>query len=283
MGRLLVIGTGLIGGSFALAARRAGFFTEVAGFDHDQRAARQAQRDGIIDSIPRSIASGVSGADAILVSVPTGGIATTVADVVASQHSAKPVFDVGSVKAPILAQLRARGAIPAQFVPCHPMAGSEVQGAGGAREDLFSDRRVFITPHEHSDPEVLERVATLWRACGASVTLADAESHDRAVALTSHLPHLVAFAFMAHAGPRIDEVAQFAGPGFRDFTRISGSDAHVWRHILIDNRAAVSEELDGFMDRLEQFKLLLDGDPAALEDALAAGRQARERFLRADD
>lgn len=280
---LFVIGTGLIGASFALAVRRAGAFSSIIGFDQDPAAAENARRTGVIDTVVTSIEAGAADAAATLICIPTGEIAAAVVRVAAAQTRPRPIFDVGSVKAPILEQLRLQGGIPSQFVPCHPMAGSEIQGARGAKADLFRDRRVFVTGHEHSDVAVLARVANWWRECGAQVVQTDAGSHDRAVALTSHLPHLVAFAYMAHAGDRADELGPFVGPGFQDFTRIAGSDERMWRHILLDNRAVVVEELDGLVARLLEIRrMLIERHASALEAVLRDGREGRRRYQDAD-
>jgi prephenate dehydrogenase len=279
MTHLFVIGTGLMGASFALAARQCAAFSVVTGFDTAPGAARQARLDGVLDHVATDLDAGVAAADAVLVAVPTGSIATAVASVAAAQHAAKPIFDLGSVKAPILAALRASGGIPPQFVPCHPMAGSEAQGAGAADAGLFRGRRVFLTPHEHSDAGVLERVAGWWRQCGADVVHCAADQHDRAVALTSHLPHLVAYAYMAHAGGAGTDVRPFAGPGFRDFTRIAASDPTLWRHILLDNRTAVLAALDGLVVELDALKgLLVEGRAEDLEAALRRGQASHRHF-----
>ncbi len=282
MPTLLVIGTGLMGASFAMAARRANIFDVVLGCDRDARAAAAALEMGAVDEVVSDLGSGVARADAVLVAVPTGAIADLIRAVAAAQSVPRPIFDLGGVKAPILAALAANGGVPPQFVPCHPMAGSEAQGAAAASDDLFRGRTVIVTPHDGVDPAAAATVRAWWRRCGAEIVSTDAARHDAAVGLTSHLPHVVAFELMAQVGDD-DALFPFAGPGFRDFTRIAGSDPALWRHVLLDNRAEVIAALDGLLERLERIRrLLADGDAVALEAALQAGRDARRRYLERD-
>lgn len=280
MPTLLVIGTGLMGASFAMAARRANVFDAVLGCDRDPAATALARQQGAIDRAVDDVAAGVGRADAVLIAVPTGAIADLVRAVATAQAKPRPIFDLGGVKAPILAALAATGGVPPQFVPCHPMAGSEARGAAAADADLFRDRTVIVTPHDWADPRVVATVSEWWRACGAAVVSADAARHDAAVALTSHLPHVVAFELMAQVGAAGDALFPFAGPGLRDFTRIAGSDPALWRHVLLDNRSEVIAALDGLLERLAQARrLIADGDADGLEAALRSGQEARRRYL----
>jgi len=279
--RLLLIGTGLIGASFALAVRRAGAFDVVSGFDVDAAALASARRAGCVTEAVTSIEAGAATADAVLVAVPPRDIVAAVAQACAAVGTrAVPVFDVGSVKAPVIAGLVDRlGAVPADFVPCHPMAGAETRGADAADASLFEGRRVFLTPTSGTRPESIERVSGYWRSCGASVATITAERHDAAVALTSHLPHLLAFAYMARVGAADAGALAFAGPGFRDFTRIAASDPALWGQILDANRAPVGAELDALIGLLERLREdLSQRREAALESILRAGQSVRRRF-----
>jgi prephenate dehydrogenase len=282
MARLLVIGTGLIGGSFALAMRRASSFTRIDGYDANATVARQAVEFGLIDRAVTDLAPAIAAADGILIAVPTDAIADNVRRVAAAiARPTTTVFDAGSVKGSVLANLRADGGVPTWFVPSHPMAGSERRGPDAADANLFRGRQVIVTPAAHTDSAAVARVRGWWHAAGAQLFETTAEIHDEMVALTSHLPHLIAYAFMNWVdAPHSGEPRAFAGPGLHDFTRIAASDAAMWRQILSDNRAAVLDQFDGWSARFAELGTLLrDGRFDELERMLALARAARARLL----
>jgi prephenate dehydrogenase len=255
-----VIGTGLIGASFALAARAAGCLDAITDSDRNPERLAQAVAVGAID--PESAADvdpAIQGAEAVLVAVPVGRVAGVVADLAAPPGTT--VFDVGSAKQTPLTQLRERlGEVPANFVPCHPMAGSERSGPAASSADMFQGRTVYVTPQMETGAAHLERVRGWWEACGAEVQETTAEHHDRAVALTSHVPHLLAAAFVsAVADGDLDHLLDFAGPGYADFTRIAGGDAALWRDILASNRDAVLTHLETFLDQAQTVREQLQG------------------------
>lgn len=274
MPRLLVIGTGLIGGSFALAMRKAGCFAHIDGYDSDTAAALSALRLGHIDAVAPGLNAAIAAADAVLVAVPIATVAATVRRVCESNLAAT-VIDVGSVKGSVLEDLRKSGAMPPGFVPSHPMAGSEKHGPLAANAELFRDRPVILTPQPETDPQALARAREWWGAAGARVVESSAPIHDEMVALTSHLPHLVAYAFMNWVGkPHGAAPADFAGPGLHDFTRVAASDAVMWRRILSENRAAVLAQYDGLADSLNRFVELLRSERFDELEALLAQAQA---------
>lgn len=257
---LLLVGTGLIGGSFALAAKANGVFERVVGMDRSAAALDEALRLGMIDDRVDTFDDRY---DAACIAVPLSGIA---ACVVEASRCAAVVFDVGSVKAPVIDAL---GEPPSNFVPCHPIAGSERHGPGAAQADLFAGRTVVLTPTEATSPEAVVEVRGYWEAVGGDVENDTAANHDRRFALLSHLPHLVAVAFMDVVG-RAGSFAG-AGSGFRDFTRIAAGDADVWHDILHGNAAQVRGYLDELIDDLR-----------TLSDAASEGGDAlRARIERA--
>lgn len=281
MARLLVIGTGLIGGSFALAMRSAGCFSHIEGYDADVSAAARAAKLGVIDSAANDPDAAIATADAVLIAVPTTAIADLVRRI--AQHAGRreiTVFDAGSVKGSVLAELRRGGGVPGWFVPSHPMAGSEHHGPGSADGGLFRHRQVIVTPQPETDRAAIARVSGWWRAAGATVVETSAPIHDEMVALTSHLPHLVAYAFMnwvdqPHSGAPRD----FAGPGLRDFTRIAASKPHMWRQISVENRAAILAQFDGFSRSLGDIvEHLRNGRFDELEKLLEHAQRARLRL-----
>jgi prephenate dehydrogenase len=276
--RCLVVGTGMIGSSFALAARRAGIFDAIIGADPHPAEATSL---GVFDDLVMSVEEAPP-VDAVLVAVPPSAIAGVVAKVVDEQGDVV-VFDVGSVKGRVIEQIgNVIGRVPERFVPCHPMAGTHAAGAGAARADMFDGASVFLTPLPDTDAEAIARVSAWWQGCGAEVTQVDATRHDQMVALTSHLPHLVAFAFMAFADEHGAELAAYTGPGFRDFTRIAAADPALWRDISEHNLEQVSLQLTGLIDALGHLRSVLQArDFDALEAWLALGQAARRRYERA--
>ena len=255
---LLLIGTGLVGGSFALAAKAAGLFDRVVGMDHDPEALRQAVALGVVDEG----ADAMPDCEAACVAVPVGAIADLVQ---AAAPHAGVVFDVGSVKQAVLDALQPP---PANYVPCHPIAGSERAGPASARADLFQQQMVALTPTADTDAAATATVRGYWQRLGARVVVEAADAHDRRFALLSHLPHLVAFAFMEVAG-RAGSLAD-AGAGFRDFTRIAAADARVWADILHSNAASVRPYLDDLIDALQSFAAAAEEGDEALRHRLAA-------------
>ena len=264
---LLLVGTGLIGGSFALAARAEGLFDRVLGVDASSAAIREALARGVIDAEAPPAPEGVAG---VCVAVPVAAIAKMVryADTVAP---GVPVFDVGSVKKPILEALEPE--TPASFVPCHPIAGSERQGPAAADGAMFRGARVVITPGEATDSEALATVQRWWQAVGAETVTEDAAVHDDLLAVTSHVPHLLAFALMrlADDAGALDHI----GGGFRDFTRIAAADADVWSQILAANTTAVTRRLGELSERLAELANATRNDPDALRATIAAASRIR--------
>ncbi len=266
--QLVVIGTGLIGCSFALAARSAGLFTRICGIDASAEALDRAVAHGHVDATLEQVPAE---ADAVLVAVPPDRIAATL-DTLATYPGV--VFDVASVKAPVVAAARAAGL--ARFVPCHPIAGSERSGPDAAMADLFRRRKLIITPYEGIDPRAVEVVSGWWSALGCDVQQMPADAHDARFARTSHLPHLVAFAYMQMIS---DQDLQYAAGGFRDFSRIAASDADMWVPILAQNGDAIVAQLDQLSAHLAALRAaIVSGDSDAVRTALVEARARRRAF-----
>lgn len=257
---LTVIGTGLIGGSFALGARTRNLFQRFVGVEPDAENADAAVRLGIVDEI---VAEVPADSDAVLIAGPSDVVADWVVRL--ADHPGV-IFDVGSVKGAILASIDKRlGRIPRQFVPCHPIAGKERSGPGAADEDLFADRLVIQTPLAATDTAAVDQVVYWWRSLGARTQVLDAKTHDEVYALTSHLPHLLAFAYLQRIEPAHLE---HAGGGFRDFSRIGGSDSQMWSAIFDLNKEALLQALTDF-----------ESDLGALRDAIAGDDVGQVRHL----
>jgi prephenate dehydrogenase len=230
IGRLVVVGLGLIGGSFAKGLRQSGLCREVVGVDLDPQSRRLAVELGVVDRCEESLAAACVGADVIQLAVPILSMEKLL-DVLATLDLGDAVLtDVGSAKGNVVrAACRAFGTMPARFVPGHPIAGSERSGVEAANARLFRCHKVILTPQEGTDPAALELVDRLWSALGADVEHMDVERHDEVLAATSHLPHLLAFGLVDSLAKRNEnlEIFRYAAGGFRDFTRIAGSDGYV--------------------------------------------------------
>jgi len=281
-GCLAVIGPGLIGGSAALAARAAGVFTEYVAFTPDAAEGQAALERGIADRLAANVAEAALGADFILLAVPPAAMQGVLAALAPVLKAEALVTDVGSVKGPIVEAARAAlGERFAHFVPGHPLAGAERHGAAAARADLFRAHRVLLTPVAETDPVRTARVTAFWRALGAQVEVLPPARHDHVLALTSHLPHLLAFTLVDHLLAELGEQDPFryAAGGFRDFTRIAASDAELWADIGCANRQALCAALSGYRSRLAELEAAL---ARADRETLAAGFQrasaARQRF-----
>lgn len=265
--RLVVVGTGLIGGSFALAARAAGLFDEVLGIEPVAERGAAAQRLGVVDRVIDGVPDD---ADAVLLAGPSHTIAPWVARLAGHRGI---VLDTGSVKGAVLSQVRAKlGHLPPRFVPCHPLAGSDRSGPQAADPSLFQGQRVLVTPGEETEAAAVEQVSGWWQALGARVSVMAADRHDEIVAVTSHLPHLLAFSFLQQVG---DEHLEHAAGGFRDFTRIGGADADMWEPVFRLNRPALLRALDALEADLHAARALLEqNDEAGLKHFI---RRAAER------
>ena len=277
--KLAVIGVGLIGGSFALALKKAKAVSHVVGVGRGEQNLKLARERGIIDAIERDPAAAAKNADLVLVATPVAQFASVFASLKIGNAL---ITDGGSTKRDVIAAARkALGSGIARFVPAHPIAGAEKSGAAAASADLFQNRRVVLTPLKENSPEAIEKVTSAWKACGARLSEMPADEHDAVLAAVSHLPHLLAFALVHEVAGRknSEQLFSFAAGGFRDFTRIASSHPEMWRDICAANKDRLLEELSRFSGKLDQVKALLD-KPADLEKLFAEAREARDRWIR---
>ncbi|MEM1062816.1 MAG: prephenate dehydrogenase [Planctomycetota bacterium] len=271
-----IVGVGLIGGSVAAAVKSREPSTRVVGFGRDAARLEACRSAGLIDE-GRTDFGGAEDLDVAVVATPVDRIAADVRSVAAACRDAAVVTDAGSVKASIVADLEADPPERATFVGAHPLAGSAKQGFEHAEADLFDGRPCVVTPGA-APREAVDRVVTFWRGLGADVVELDPQGHDEALAFTSHLPHLVAAALAATAGPRAD--LRLASTGFGDTTRIAGGDPALWLEIVRSNRDAVIDALHAFHDHCGRVIASIDGedDLAGLAALLEEGRSARRAF-----
>ena len=280
--QLGLIGCGLMGGSFALAMKKAGLVKRVVGYSKSPSTTERARQMGIIDVEAPSALLAISGADVVLLAVP---VSATEATFKAIRHlitSNTLVMDVGSTKRDVVDA--ARRVLRDQvgcFVPAHPITGKEVSGVEHADADLYTGRQVILTPIERTYTVQLNKAISLWTALGCSVTQMSPQAHDAAYASVSHLPHLIAFALMTSISSQAQggEHLALAGPGFRDFTRIAASDSKIWRDILVANREELLAQSKIFQSTLHSFeRMIAMSDVDGLEQLIEKASQTRAKW-----
>ena len=280
--QLGLIGCGLMGGSFALALKRAGLVKRVIGYSKSPSTTERAKKLGVLDDAAESALLAVSGSDIVLLAVP---VSATEATFKAIRHLVEPgclFMDVGSTKRDVVdAARRVLKERIAQFVPAHPIAGKEAGGVQHADAALFQGRQVILTPLASTDATMVQKAVDVWAAIGCQVMKMTPESHDAAFAAVSHLPHLLAFAYFSAVArqPGGEDFLALAGPGFRDFTRIAASDPVVWRDILVSNREEILKQSLRFRHTLDAIEhVMRSGNGEALEDLIRQAADARANW-----
>jgi prephenate dehydrogenase len=279
--RLAIVGVGLLGGSVAKAARAHAVARRIVGIGRDLGRLRPALDDGTLDDALTDLATGLRGADRVVLAAPVLANETLLAQAWRAASPGALLTDVGSTKGGIVAVAERLVATrrDVQFVGSHPMAGSEQSGYAVARVNLFEGATVVVTPTDANDAVAVKSVTEFWAALGARVVTLDPETHDRAVAAVSHLPHVVAWALVDAVARFEPDALALAARGFKDTTRIAASDPEVWREILLANRAAIGASVRAFRQALDELdRLVAAGDGAALTALLARVKATRERL-----
>jgi prephenate dehydrogenase len=280
--KMVVAGVGLIGASLALAAREHGLVEEIVGYGRSEKNLRYALDHGMIDAYFLSPDKFPAGVDLLVLGTPVAAIAPLTQEFLPYMQPGCVVSDVGSVKAEIVRDLEKILPPAMPFVGAHPIAGGEQWGAEPARANLFIGSRCLLTPTKKTDRAALDKIATLWRKVGANVEELDAETHDKILGLVSHLPHVLVYGLvnlMNRARVDSNDVIEYCGGGFKDFTRIASSRPELWRDICLLNRDAVSAGLADYIKELEKLKRFVDeGKGAELEQEFARANEARRRL-----
>jgi len=284
--KLVIIGVGLIGGSFALALRKAGLVKHIVGLGRSRENLQRALELGILDEIADDFPLALKNADLVFLAIPVGQTAKILAQIASHLESKTIITDAGSTKQDVIAA--ARSFLPGHlknFVPGHPIAGTEQSGANAANANLFRDKNLILTPLDETNTNALECVKELWHGCGARVAEMKAYQHDEILAAISHLPHLLASTLMNHTfssstKDSSDDLLRFSGSGFRDFTRIAGSSPEMWRDICLANRELLLQQIDAYQNELTRMREILENsDGSALEKAFCDARVTRQRWL----
>jgi cyclohexadieny/prephenate dehydrogenase len=282
--RLALIGVGLIGSSIARAARAQGVARSITATARSAATRKRVAELGIADAVVDSNAAAVAGADLVIVSIPVGQCGDVAREIGAHLKPGAIVSDVGSVKGSVVRDMAPHIPPGVHFVPAHPVAGTEYSGPDAGFAELFVNRWCILTPPEGADAKAVERLAAFWRALGANVEVMGAEHHDLVLAVTSHLPHLIAYTIVGTADELAQvtrsEVLQFSAGGFRDFTRIAASDPTMWRDVFLANKDAVLEMLGRFNEDIAGLtKAIRRGDGEALFEHFTRTRAIRKGIV----
>lgn len=280
--RLCIIGVGLIGGSFALALKKAGHCQSVVGAGRSVENLRKAVELGVIDEYEIDLTKAVQDADVVMLSVPLGAMEKVIKTIAPALKPGAILTDAGSAKCSVIdAAKKHLGDQISRFIPGHPIAGTEKSGAEAAFDTLFINRRVILTPIKENSTEDVELISKLWQAVGAEVDEMEAEHHDLILAGTSHLPHVLAFALVDCLSKEKDvgEAFKYAAGGFRDFTRIASSDPTMWRDICLSNSTAILAMMNNYQNEMERLKTAIEqSDDEALLKIFSDAKQARDAF-----
>jgi cyclohexadieny/prephenate dehydrogenase len=284
--RVALIGIGLIGSSLAHAMRRKKLAGEITGHARSQTTRLKAKELGLVDTMFLTAREAVEGADLVILCSPVGTYGAIAEEIAPALKHGAILTDVGSVKGAVVRDVA--GHVPAEvhFIPGHPIAGTEQSGPESGFAELFINRWCILTPRPGADPIAVERLVEFWRACGSNVETMTPEHHDLVLAITSHLPHLIAYNIVSTAADLEEvtssEVIKYSAGGFRDFTRIAASDPTMWRDVFLNNREAVLEMLGRFSEDLSALQRAIRwGDGDTLYNIFSRSRQIRRGIIAA--
>jgi cyclohexadieny/prephenate dehydrogenase len=285
-GRVALVGIGLIGSSLCHIMRRENVAGHIAGFAQSETTRATAKRIGLVDSIHANVQDAVKDADLVILCVPVGAMGQLAADMKAALKPGCIVTDVGSVKCAVIRDVGPHIPEGVHFIPGHPIAGTEQSGPESGFAELFHNRWCIITPPRDADAQAVEKLQAFWRACLSYVDVMTPEHHDMVLAITSHLPHLIAYNIVATAADLEEvtdtEVIKYSAGGFRDFTRIAASDPTMWRDVFLNNKEAVLEMLGRFTEDLASLQRAIRwGDGDALFDLFTRSREVRRNIIAA--
>ena len=279
--RLCIVGVGLIGGSFAKGLKATGQVETIVGYGLREAALQKAQALGVIDTYGLTLAEALKGADLVVIATPVDSFEQVLTDIKPHLEDHTILSDVGSTKGSVMRMVdRVFGEAFSRFVPAHPIAGKEKSGVEAADAQLFNNKRIILTPNTHTDPQAIELVSNLWQAIGAQVELMSEQAHDDLLGMTSHLPHMLAFALMDYLIEKNPHACDYAAGGFKDFSRIASSDAVMWRDICLNNDQEIIKHIEGYKAALDKLSSLIKThDDQALETLFKDAKSARDSWL----
>ncbi|HVZ69185.1 MAG TPA: prephenate/arogenate dehydrogenase family protein [Rhizomicrobium sp.] len=283
-GKVALLGIGLIGSSMAHAMRRAGLAGHIAGYARRPETLEAAKKVGFADSLSSDVAEAVRNADLVVLATPVGSFGTLAKEIAPHLKQGSIVTDVGSVKTAVVRDVGPHIPEGVHFIPAHPIAGTEQSGPEAGFAELFDNRWCILTPPPGTDPAAVEKLKGFWQRCGSNVDIMDPKHHDLVLAITSHVPHLIAYNIVGTADDletvTKSEVIKYSAGGFRDFTRIAASDPTMWRDVFLNNRDAVLEVLGRFSEDLSALQRAIRwGDGDALFNLFTRTRAIRRSIV----
>ncbi len=282
MNKICIIGVGLIGGSFAAGLKKSNQVETIVGFGRNESNLIKAQALNVIDEYSLDIAQALVGASLILIATPVNSFKSVLEMIKPHVTEKMIVTDVGSTKTSVVDMARqVFETVPENFIPAHPIAGKEQSGVEAADANLFNNKRVIITPEVNANTQSVATVSELWEAIGAKVEIMNTNKHDDLLAMTSHLPHMLAFGLMDYLISNDPDACHYAAGGFKDFSRIASSDAVMWRDICINNPEQIVKHIEGYQKSLDNIaNLIKNNQPEALEKLFSDAKSARDGWLK---
>jgi len=279
--KICIIGVGLIGGSFAKGLKQSGKVNTIIGYGRSDFNLSKAVELGVIDNYTTDITTALSDVQMVVVATPVDSFKQVLNSIKSHIDNSVIITDVGSTKGSVINIAKeVFGQIPVNFVPAHPIAGKEKSGVEAADQSLFNNKRVIITPSENTNKASIDMVGNLWQAIGANVEIMNAKSHDDLLGMTSHLPHMLAFALMDYLISKNPDACDYAAGGFKDFSRIASSDSVMWRDICLNNADEIIKHIDGYKDTLDKLSSLIkEHNSQKLEKLFLDAKSARDNWL----
>lgn len=279
--KICIIGVGLIGGSFAAGLKQSNQAKIIVGFGRNENSLIKAQSLGVIDKYSLDIATALQGVDMVLIATPVDSFGTILKLIKPYIDDSVIISDVGSTKGSVVSIAKQILEGAKRFIPAHPIAGKEKSGVEASDGALFNNKRVILTPENDTDTQALEAVSELWKILGAQVETMTHQQHDDLLAMTSHLPHMLAFGLMSYLIENNPDARDYAAGGFKDFSRIASSDSIMWRDICLNNSADIVKHIKGYQESLDKLSNLIENNQSeALENLFAEAKSARDEWIK---
>ena len=280
--KICIIGVGLIGGSFAAGLKQSNQVQTIVGFGRHEDSLIKAKSLGVIDEYSLDIATALQNVDMVLIATPVDSFGAVLGLIKPHVTDAVIISDVGSTKGSVIdIAKQVFGKVPTRFIPAHPIAGKEKSGVEASDGTLFDNKRVILTPEDNADVQAIEAVSELWQTLGARVETMTHQKHDDLLAMTSHLPHMLAFGLMNYLVTNNPDACDYAAGGFKDFSRIASSDAVMWRDICLNNSTDIVKHIKGYQLALDGLSNLIENNQSeALEKLFVEAKSARDDWIK---
>ena len=282
MDKICIIGVGLIGGSFAAGLKKSNQVKTIVGFGRNEENLIKAQALNVIDEYSLDIATALKDVEMVLIATPVDSFGAVLKLIKPYVDESVIISDVGSTKGSVVSIAQSVfGEVPARFIPAHPIAGKEKSGVESSDGELFNNKRVILTPEDNADTKAIEKVTELWQTLGAQVETMTHQKHDDLLAMTSHLPHMLAFGLMDYLITKNPDACDYAAGGFKDFSRIASSDSIMWRDICLNNPTDIVKHIKGYQQALDKLSTLIENNQSEdLEKLFSDAKSARDSWLK---